>query len=181
MLSRLDFRSLWQEGLSWSAFFAPDMDQRGLWEGVYNHVVLPEWALKAAAKIPGLKFLVITEDWCGDAANLVPVVTKLAEAVPGLELRILPRDQYLEVMDRYLTNGSRSIPIVISLDAEFQELGHWGPRPSEIQAWVMANKDTMPKDKRYAEVRRWYARDKGETTLREILRVRNPSWSPSKS
>ena len=52
-----------------------------------------------------------------------------ADAVPGLELRMLRRDQHPEVMDRYLTNGSRSIPIVIVLDEEFRELGHWGPRP----------------------------------------------------
>ncbi len=56
-------------------------------------------------------------------------------------------------MDRYLTNGSRSIPIVIALDEEFQELGHWGPRPAELQAWVMANRVTMPKAELYPQVR----------------------------
>jgi hypothetical protein len=72
-------------------------------------------------------------------------------------------------MDRYLTNGARSIPIVIALDREFRELGAWGPRPRELQAWVTANKDTMPKDERYKAVRRWYARDKGESTIREVM------------
>ena len=56
------------------------------------------------------KLLVIAEDWCGDASNTVPVVAKLADAVPGLELRVILRDANPEVMDRYLTNGSRSIP-----------------------------------------------------------------------
>jgi hypothetical protein len=93
------------------------------------------------------------------------------ESVPGLSLRILQRDENPELMDRYLTNGSRSIPIVIALDEEFNELGHWGPRPTELQAWVMANKDTMPKPERYKEVRRWYARDRGETTIREVAAV----------
>ncbi len=165
-----DFRTLWQEALPWSAFFAPDMELRPLWEGVYRNVTLPEWAVAAAAKVPGLKFLVITEDWCGDAANLIPVVARLAEAVPGLAMRILPRDLYPAVMDQYLTNGSRSIPIVIGLDSDFHELGHWGPRPSELQAWVMANK-AMEKAARYAEIRRWYARDKGVTTLRELFKA----------
>jgi hypothetical protein len=72
-------------------------------------------------------------------------------------------------MDQYLTNGSRSIPIVIALDENFQEVGHWGPRPTELQAWVMANKGTMPKSELYPQVRKWYARDRGETTLREVL------------
>ena len=72
-------------------------------------------------------------------------------------------------MDRYLTNGSRSIPVVIVLDEEFAELGHWGPRPAELQSWVMTNRLTIPKSELYPQVRRWYARDRGESTLREVL------------
>ena len=164
-----DFQALWEEALPWGSFFNQGMDQRNLWDGVYRHVKIPDWAITAAARPGGLRLLVISEDWCGDAANTVPVLAGLAERVPGVEFRILPRDQYPTVMDRYLTNGSRSIPIAIGLDQNFRELGHWGPRPSELQAWVMANKDTMPKDQRYAEARRWYARDKGHSTLREVL------------
>ena len=95
----------------------------------------------------------IAEDWCGDASSTVPVLAKLADAVPGLELRVILRDQHPEVMDRYLTNGSRSIPIVIALDEQFRELGHWGPRPRELQAWVMANRLTVPKAELYPQVR----------------------------
>ena len=111
----------------------------------------------------------IAEDWCGDASSTVPVLAKLAANTPGVELRIILRDQHPEVMDRYLTNGSRSIPIVIALDEGFAELGHWGPRPAELQSWVMANRQTVPKTELYPQVRRWYARDHGESTLREVL------------
>ena len=82
------------------------------------------------------------------------------------------RDRYPEVMDQYLTNGSRSIPIVIVLDEYYHEIGHWGPRPTELQAWVMANRATMPKTELYPQVRKWYARDRGETTIREVLEAR---------
>ena len=115
------------------------------------------------------RLLVIAEDWCGDASNTVPIVAKWADAVPGVELRIILRDQHPEVMDRYLTNGSRSIPIVIALDEDFREVGHWGPRPRLLQSWVMANRGTIPKTELYPQVRTWYARDRGETTLREVL------------
>ena len=74
-------------------------------------------------------------------------------------------------MDHYLTNGARAIPIVIVLDAEFRELGHWGPHPTALQQWVMENKGKMPREELYPQVRRWYARDKGESTLREVLEV----------
>jgi len=74
-------------------------------------------------------------------------------------------------MDQYLTNGSRSIPIVIALDESFLEVGHWGPRPAELQSWVMANRATMPKAELYPKMRQWYARDRGETTIREVLQA----------
>jgi len=166
----LDFRKLWQDGLSFEAFVASCKAQHcGLWQGVYNLARIPDWARNAVPPGAARKLLVIAEDWCGDASNTVPVVAKLADAVLGLELRVILRDANPEVMDRYLTNGSRSIPVVIALDENYQELGHWGPRPTELQAWVMANRATMPKTELYPKVRKWYAKDRGETTLREVL------------
>ena len=166
----LDFRNLWQDGLSFEAFVASCKAQHcGMWQGVYNLARIPDWARNAVPPGAARKLLVIAEDWCGDASNTVPVVAKLADAVPGLELRVILRDANPEVMDRYLTNGSRSIPVVIVLDENYQELGHWGPRPTELQSWVMANRATMPKTELYPQVRKWYARDHGETTLREVL------------
>jgi hypothetical protein len=145
------------------------MEQASLWSGVYHHVLVPAWALEGFLLSPVRHLLVLAEDWCGDAANTVPVVARLAELVSGMELRILERDGYPLVMDQYLTIGSRSIPIVIGLDAENRELGHWGPRPAALQEWVLANRKMMPSPQRYAYARKWYARDKGETTLRELL------------
>ena len=113
--------------------------------------------------------MVIAEDWCGDASNTVPIIAKLVNQAPGLELRVVLRDENPELMDRYLTNGARSIPIVVALSDEFEEIGHWGPRPAQLQAWVMANRATIPKAELYPQVRKWYARDRGESTLREVL------------
>lgn len=166
----LDFRNLWQRALSFEDFVASCKAQHcGLWQGVYNLARVPDWALNAVPPGAARKLLVIAEDWCGDASNTVPVIAKLADAVPGLELRVILRDANPEVMDRYLTNGSRSIPVVIALDENYRELGHWGPRPTELQAWVMANRETLPKTELYPKVRKWYAKDRGETTLREVL------------
>ena len=166
----LDFKTLWGKGLTFEAFVAScKAEHCGLWQGVYNLARIPAWAREAVPQGTRRNLLVIVEDWCGDASNTVPIIAKFAESVPGLELRVIQRDANPEVMDRYLTNGSRSIPIVIALDENFQELGHWGPRPSELQAWVMANRTTMPKAERYPRMRKWYARDRGETTLREVL------------
>jgi hypothetical protein len=168
----LDFRKLWDEALTFEAFVAAcKAEHCGLWQGVYNLARVPEWVSGA---IPGgtrRKLLVIAEDWCGDASNTVPIIARFVAQTPGFELRVLMRDRYPQVMDQYLTNGSRSIPIVIALGEEYSELGHWGPRPTELQSWVMANRATMPKTELYPQVRKWYARDRGETTIREVLKA----------
>jgi Thioredoxin len=167
----LDFAGLWDKALSFEDFVAASKKQRGLWEGLHRIAVVPAWAIAAVPLGVERKLLVIAEDWCGDASSTIPEVARMVEAVPGLELRIIRRDEHPEVMDHYLTNGSRSIPIVIALDEDFRELGHWGPRPGVLQAWVMANRLTVPKAELYPQVRTWYARDRGESTLREVLAV----------
>jgi hypothetical protein len=166
----LDFKPIWEQAATFEQFVAScKAEHCGLWQAVYRLARVPEWAPNAVPEGSRRKLLVIAEDWCGDASNTVPIIAKLADTVPGLELRIIQRDANPEVMNRYLTNGARSIPIVIALDESFQELGHWGPRPTELQAWVMANRAALPKAELYPQVRKWYARDRGETTLREVL------------
>lgn len=166
----VDLKVLWEQGLTFDDFvMATREEYQGLWQGIYRTSRLPDWALTPVTE--ERHFLAIAEDWCGDASNTIPVLARWIEAMPGFSLRIIRRDEHPLVMDRYLTRGTRSIPIVIVLDQEFRELGHWGPRPSELQAWVLTHKDTMPKDERYKEVRRWYAKDRGESTIREVLDV----------
>jgi hypothetical protein len=165
----IDFASLWNQALTFDDFVAASQKQRGLWEGLYKIAVLPAWAVAAVPPGTHRKLLVIAEDWCGDASSTIPVLSRLAEAAPGLELRLIRRDEHPELMNRYLTNGTRSIPIVIALDQHFREIGHWGPRPEVLQAWVMANRPMIPKPELYPKVRAWYARDRGESTLREVL------------
>ena len=68
--------------------------------------------VRRASSLPGdWHLLVLSEDWCGDAVNTVPVVAKLAERCPNLDLRVLARDANLDIMDAHLTGRSRSIPV----------------------------------------------------------------------
>lgn len=165
----MDFEQLWSVGMPFETFVADSTEHKGLWEGVHRLARLPEWA--ADVDGAGRRLLVLAEDWCGDASNTVPVLAKWADQVDGLELRIIRRDEHPDVMDRFLTNGSRSIPIVIVLDEAGSVVGHWGPRPSELQGFVMDNKSTVPKQELYPRVRRWYARDRGATTICDVAAV----------
>ena len=79
-----------------------------------------------------LRAIVITEDWCGDAMLNIPILLNIAEAA-HIETRMILRDQNLELMDQYLTNGtSRSIPIFIFMDEEGKERAVWGPRAPKV-------------------------------------------------
>ena len=167
----MDFRPWWDLALPYDRFLAESEQHRGLWEGIYRLMRVPEWARQAVPPGTRLRLLVIAEDWCGDASSTIPILARFADAAPGMELHVLRRDEHPELMDRYLTDGSRSIPIVIALDEGYLELGHWGPRPSLLQAWVMKNRPVVPKAELYPQIRKWYARDRGESTLREVLAV----------
>ena len=167
----IDFAAVWANAMTFDAFLGDSVEHKGLWEGIYRLARIPEWAPDAVTEDHQRRLLVIAEDWCGDASNTIPILAKWAAQTPGLELRVIKRDEHPAVMDRYLTDGGRAIPIVIVLDGMDRELGHWGPRPAELQAWVVANRDEVPKEDLYPQVRRWYARDRGVSTLCEVATV----------
>jgi hypothetical protein len=115
--------------------------------------------------------LVLLEDWCGDAVNTIPVIARLVESTPDIDMRVLRRDEHPGLMDEHLTDGKRAIPIVMVLDDKFREAGWWGPRPRELQGWATSLGLTLAKPDRYRELRRWYAVDRGRQALEEILLI----------
>lgn len=170
-----DYRKYWEMAFSWDDYLNDEVkEHRSLWEGVWSRATMPEWATRAADAAGGeWKLLVISEDWCGDASNTVPVIARFAAALPNVEMRVIKRDEHPELMDRHLTNGSRSIPLAIVLRPDWSVAGQWGPRPTELQAFVLREKKAAlrPTGEIYRDVRQWYARDRGDTTIRELLAI----------
>ena len=173
--TEIDYRAYWEEGVPFEAWLSEDVEEHvDLWEGVYRRHETPDEALERVRRIGGdWKLLVLAEDWCGDASNTVPVLARFAEAAPNVEMRVVERDENPDLMDRYLTNGGRAIPVAVVLDGDFEPRGSWGPRPDELQDFVISEKEKGEKatSEIYREARRWYARDGGETTLEELLDV----------
>jgi hypothetical protein len=134
--------------------------------------LLPELAAAAASLTGQYIGLVITEGWCGDAAQIVPVLEAVAQASAGhLRTAYILRDDNLDVADEYLTNGSRSIPKLVVLRADtLTEVLHWGPRPAEAQALILRLKaEGMAHDDFIRELHAWYAHDRTQATQRELL------------
>jgi len=120
----------------------------------------------------GYILLVISEGWCGDAAQILPVINKMTEASDKLDLQIVLRDDNPELMDAYLTNGSRSIPKLILLDKEtLKPSKSWGPRPAEAAKLVrdFKEKHGVINEEAKTELQKWYLHDKGLSTMQEIV------------
>jgi hypothetical protein len=157
-------------GATFLEFLATVMANEGLWHQIYEKATLPPEAEETASAIAGRwYFLVLAEDWCGDAVHVLPFLARLTESFPQFDLRILPRDENPELMERHLTNGTRSIPVVMVLDEGFREVAWWGPRPRPLQELFLREIKPLPKEERFPKVRAWFARDRGRTTLNEIL------------
>lgn len=118
-----------------------------------------------------LTWVILTESWCGDAAQNIPVFAKIAEANPNISIKILLRDENERLMNQYLTNGSKSIPKLICLDRDFNELGTWGPRPKYLQDWLYKEKanPTMEMGELKEKFQVWYTKDKGQTLQKEMV------------
>lgn len=158
-MAALDFEAYWNAAFTWDDYLNREVQQHAeLWKGVWQKSRASAEAVeRIAGAADGWKLLVISEDWCGDASNTVPVIARLAEAVPGLEMRVVKRDENLELMDEFLTNGSRSIPLAVVLRPDWSVAGRWGPRPTELQDFVLREKKeaARPMDAVYRDVRTW--------------------------
>lgn len=119
------------------------------------------------------EWVVLSEGWCGDAAHSIPVLAKMAEYSNKINLRILLRDENLELMDQYLTNGGRSIPKLIRYNpATGDELGTWGPRPEAAQQLFTDGKAAgRAKSEITVELQKWYARDRGASIDAEFVEI----------
>lgn len=166
------YEHAYRDGTTFEAFLEDAGKNRELWHAMSPRARVPLETVERARSVPGdWRLLAIADDWCGDAVNILPVVARLVEQVDALDLRIVSRDSRPDLMDRHLTNSSRSIPVFILLDDDGVCRGWWGPRPSELQAWFEAEGRPLPKDERYRELRRWYARNRGEAIADEIVEL----------
>ncbi|WP_299819496.1 thioredoxin family protein [uncultured Pontibacter sp.] len=118
-------------------------------------------------------WVILTEAWCGDAAQNIPAIVKVADASPVVEVKLLLRDENPEIMDAYLTNGGRSIPKLIALHADtLQVLGTWGPRPATAQELVLeAKQKDTPFQEMAEKLHGWYAKDRSNTLQQEFTRL----------
>ena len=117
-------------------------------------------------------WMVITENWCGDSAQNLPYIALMAEENRNISFRIILRDSNLDIMDHYLTNGTRSIPLLVAFDYNGNELFKWGARPNVVQELFLQWKaEGIVKPELYEKLHLWYARNKGQAIEADFLEI----------
>lgn len=136
---------------------------------------LKEETLSKAQKInKDFTWLVLTESWCGDAAQTLPVINKFAEANEKIDLKVVLRDENEDLMDKFLTNGSRSIPKLIVVDNASKEVvGSWGPRTEKAAKMITDYKEKHGKidETIKLDLQNWYNQDKGSHIEKEMVQL----------
>ncbi|WP_142784233.1 thioredoxin family protein [Changchengzhania lutea] len=132
----------------------------------------------AKAKIQSVNapitMLVISESWCGDAAHVLPVLNKIAQLNTHIEFKVVLRDEHPELMDAFLTNGSRSVPKVLLVDNDSGEVVNtFGPRPSEATHFVKRFKalhGVLTPDFK-EDLQHWYNQNKGQNVIEDMTAI----------
>lgn len=118
---------------------------------------------------------VITEGWCGDAAQIIPVLNRISNHSDRIELKLILRDENPEIMDQYLTNGGRAIPILVPVNnSSGAQLTHWGSRPKAIKEKLESTRKENPEmagSELSRQLHLWYAKDKGVEVQNDINQI----------
>ena len=140
----------------------------------WNKTFTPDAALiEDLKKMPAQQWWLITEAWCGDSAQNLPALAKIAETAQ-IPLHIVLRDQNLPIIDQYLTNGTRSIPVLVSFDEKGDQLFRWGPRPASAHE-IMMDWKANPGDRSFEDIEmtlhQWYTKDQGAALQQELKSI----------
>lgn len=116
-------------------------------------------------------WFILTETWCKDAANILPLMAKIAEENPGIEPRVFLRDEYPRLMDRFLSDGKRSIPKLICCNQYYDVIWTWGSRPESLERFISKYKKEHPflnSMELQKQIQLWYLNDKGQSFFDEV-------------
>ncbi len=195
---KLTLQEHWNKGMAYSDYYdlvadlANNFSNTGEWSELKSNftrlnfkrmkrinakATIPETEQLLFQSIPELQhWMVLTESWCADAAQSLPIINKIASCSDNIQLKVLLRDENPELMDQFLTGGSRSIPKLIIINSAFEILTHWGPRPKAaskiIEDYLLNNKEIDDSVK--TEIQLWYNSDQGKEIIQELVAIEMP-------
>jgi hypothetical protein len=143
---------------------------------IVNKILQNEWSEEVKQMIPvhvhPQKWILIAEHWCADSANIVPYISKLAKAIPTVDLSIELRDSKPFTINQFLTNGGKAIPKLIAKDEKGDVLFTWGPRPDKLTQLVRKWKEEKLENSIFKQnIQNWYDEDQGNETIIELINL----------
>ena len=142
-IPQIDWKAVFASGLPYADWLqtGESPDNRAKMEAFRQELVLEPQIQGLLAALPRpVRVVAIAEDWCGDVVRHVPVLARLADAAPKLELRFITREQHPEVFVRFLSNGGEAIPKFIFLSEAWVECGNWGAMPDACRELIARGK-----------------------------------------
>ncbi len=123
--------------------------------------------------IPKQTWIVISESWCGDAAQTLPILNRIAEISSSIQLKIVLRDENLDLMNAFLTNGAQAVPKLIIIDEKYNVMNTWGARSKAASQLVLDYKKEFGKiDAEFKKnLQIWYNNDKGQSIINDLLEI----------
>lgn len=162
---------LYQGGKTWEEFFRGARARRDTWEDNYRQGAADSALVARARAVPGeWRIVAVAEDWCGDSANTVPYLVRLAEAVPAISVRIANSTDGRWLMQRHPTpDGRAATPTIVVIGADGGERGCFIERPAKLRAWVAENRPKLADGDFQDAKAAWYRQDRGRETVTEII------------
>ena len=172
----MDLKRAFDGALSYDAYIAILGQHLSLHRLHYKKCIIDHDLVVHIKSLKPANILVITEPWCGDSLALLPVMKKVAEINGQWNIKVCRRDDNPELMDQFLTDGMRAIPIFLFLNDDFDPLFRWGPRPKATAKIYADHRDLIEegmidKQEVIKKIRSFYAKDRGKTSLAEFMKL----------
>jgi hypothetical protein len=169
--SGTDGIALFRKGVTWQVFIDGVVKHARLWHNNASwNGLAPELVGRLRRVGEDLKLLIVAEDWCIDSVHTVPYIARVVE-MSAVELRIVNRAVGSSLMRRYVTpDGRQATPIVV-LVRSGRDVAVWVERPRALQTWYSAMEKRFDLGQRLVRKDAWYAWDRGDTTIAEIVQL----------
>jgi hypothetical protein len=164
---------IWSTAVRWDDAMEQYGDVGEEWSAARAEVELPEEFVAGLRDLPGRwRLLVVAEPWCVDSRQAVPWLDGLAEALPGVELRIVDSRDGRHLQERHRTPDDReATPTLVVLAEDGSVAGCWVERPAPVQAWWLGGGQELGRSERLAAKAEWWERDRGYHLLDEVAAI----------
>ncbi len=155
-------RERFDAGMSWTQYLDQIKRNKAKFQYNYDETPLSDEDSTAFRTLAGLpkgpaRVLALGEDWCPDVFRGMPVMVRIAEAA-GVDMRIFPRDDNLDIMGEFLNGGEhQSIPVFVFYTADHEYICHWTERPVKANEEIPEMRklfDGLDREKDMQEMRR---------------------------